>query len=427
MKFLFDHSLVSAAEIEPYIATLDTYQKHLIRVMNEGGYTSPESSINLPADDTLLDTVQAMIDRFSADQLRLVVVIGIGGSNLGTKAIYDAMRGYYDTLGNDHLPKMIFLDTQDEGVLHHTIALMKKSQDAGEFCINVISKSGGTTETMTNFEIVYHELASLFPTLSERIVVTTDEGSPLYDRAVARGVKTLSIPKLVGGRFSVFSAVGLFPLGLAGFSLNRLRHGAGNMRDMCGKNTYREGNPAMESAVRLFLSAQKGFVMNDNFIFIPALESLGKWYRQLMGESVGKDGKGITPTVSIGSNDLHSVVQLYLSGPKNKLTTFIWAGESERVSVPKNAYFGLVPAISEKSVHDIMSAIIEGTKIAYRNQQLPYMEAYFENISEETMGEFLQMKMFEMMYLGHLMGVNTFDQPGVELYKIETKRILQGE
>ena len=145
-----------------------------------------------------------------------------------------------------------------------------------------------------------------------------------------------------------------------------------------------------------------------------------------MGESLGKDGKGITPIISIGSADLHSVGQLYFGGPKDKFTTFIYnENNGSEINVPSGTVLGLVPAIKGKSIRKIMRAIINGTKNAYRKQGLPYVEMVFDGVGEEEFGAFMQFKMIEMMYLGNLMGVNAFDQPHVELYKTETKKILK--
>ena len=180
---------------------------------------------------------------------------------------------------------------------------------------------------------------------------------------------------------------------------------------------------------------QQGYVINDNFFFHPELESVGKWYRQLMGESIGKehslDGNvvhtGITPTVSLGSTDLHSVGQLYLGGPKDKLTTFVAAPNTlVRVTVPEHRIFpDLVPMIDGKTAENVMDAILEGVKVAYQKAELPYMQVTLDAINEESLGAFLQFKMLEMMYLGVLLNVNSFDQPNVEAYKVETKRILE--
>jgi glucose-6-phosphate isomerase len=147
-----------------------------------------------------------------------------------------------------------------------------------------------------------------------------------------------------------------------------------------------------------------------------------------MGESIGKTADaGITPTVSIGSTDLHSVGQLYLGGPLDKFTSFIWARNCEDpMALPKKPLMpGLVQNLEGASAHSIMGAILEGVEMAYSKKELPFMEIVMPEISEFAIGEFMQYKMIEMMYLGKLMNVNAFDQPNVELYKIETARKLK--
>ena len=428
MQFRYKNTTgLTDEQIQETAVKLDDYRNHLLEVIDLKNYEAAESSINLPTDEDLLQKVQELVKKKKTDSLKYIIVIGIGGSNLGTKAIYDAIHGYYDLLEPTRLPKMIFLDTQDETVLSKVILLLSTCSEKDEFLINAISKSGGTTETMTNLEVLSSSLSRTFTDITDRIVFTTDEGSNMHKKAAEQNIDVLLMPKQVGGRFSVLSAVGLFPLALLGFDIIKLRRGAANMRDICGKRTFSEDNPAMISAAILYSLSQKGKNINDNFIFLPQLESLGKWYRQLMGESVGKEGKGITPTVSIGSTDLHSVGQLYLGGPKDKITTFIYATkELVETAVPEELIYGLVPVIKGKKIHSIMNAIVQGTKIAYKNQEMPYVEIGFEKIDEEALGEFLQFKMCEMMYLGKLMDVNTFDQPHVELYKVETKKILEG-
>lgn len=138
----------------------------------------------------------------------------------------------------------------------------------------------------------------------------------------------------------------------------------------------------------------------------------------------GKNGKGITPTVSVGSVDLHSVAQLYLGGPKDKVTTFVYTEPDNSLILEDASRYPLVPNIEGKSIDQITHAIIGGTKAAYLKAGLPYMEYVLEKLTAYELGAFLQFKMCEMMYLGKLMEVNTFDQPEVELYKTETKRIL---
>jgi glucose-6-phosphate isomerase len=238
------------------------------------------------------------------------------------------------------------------------------------------------------------------------------------------------MPAKVGGRYSVLAAVGLLPLLSVGLNVESLRQGARDILDQClGKD-----NVAAKSAAALASNLKAGKHINDNFFFHPELESLGKWYRQLMGESVGKQqdrsGKtvhtGITPTVSHGSTDLHSVGQLYLGGPKDKFTTFVSTTHSSELNVPtERVWPDLVPMITGKSATKIMAAILDGTKVAYGKAKLPYMEVVLDGLDEHSIGSYLQFKMLEMMYLGELLHVNPFDQPNVESYKIETKRLLQ--
>ena len=439
MEFLYRESAnISDSELAELNELLVDYKAYLARVAKSGGYTDKESSINLPSDEALLRDVLAVSEAKGGRELKYIVVIGIGGSNLGTKAIYDSLYGNVDQFEPDRFPKLFFADTNDpQWVSKLTNFLVTHIENPSQFIVNSISKSGGTTETIANTEFIVGALKDRFgDVVLERVVVTSGDGSPLWKSAKELGITALSIPKNVGGRFSVFSSVGLFPLALLGLDVKALRKGASDMLKRC-LNEPIVTNPAMLSAAILFSHLKKGKTINDNFIFHPELESLGKWYRQLMGESIGKekdlDGNivhtGITPCVSIGSTDLHSVGQLYLGGPQDKITTFI---STKRVAhtthMPAERLFpNLVESLHDKSPEQIMRAILEGTKIAYLKNKLPFMEVILPDISEHSLGEFLQFKMIEMMYLGNLLRVNAFDQPNVESYKIATRRILEEE
>lgn len=441
-KFMELHYKNSAgyteAEIKKTAAALAEYRQYLVQILGHDTYDAPETSVNLPIDRQALPIIKVLKKSKAARALKYIFVIGIGGSSLGTKAIYDAIFGFSDILDTNRAPKIIFLETTDPEFLRRLqnfIDLEIKNPE--EILINIISKSGTTTETVANAEVVIAALTKKFDAkkIEERIVVTTDENSKLWQWAASPGpaptgeaplrrgkkISALAIPSMIGGRFSVFSAVGLFPLSFTPIDIESLCEGAATMRKMCIENEL-ENNPAMISATLLFLNAKAGKTINDNFFFAPQLESLGKWYRQLMGESIGKEKDlddnivhaGITPTVSIGSTDLHSVGQLYLGGPTDKFTTFIWARNQEDAIALSN----------NSSAQKIMQAILEGTKTAYSKKDLHFMEIVMPEISAFALGEFLQFKMIEMMYLGKLMNVNTFDQPNVELYKKETRKIL---
>ncbi|PIT92138.1 MAG: hypothetical protein COU08_03970 [Candidatus Harrisonbacteria bacterium CG10_big_fil_rev_8_21_14_0_10_42_17] len=403
-------------------------------VVDAGTYEKLEGSINLSTDRELLAHVRGAYKKKVSTALKYILVIGIGGSNLGTKAVYDALHGYFDLLAGKRFPKLIFLDTNDPNYANHITSFLSFDiRSPEELLVCVISKSGGTTETIANAEFVIHLLQSRFTRVLDRFVTITDFGSPLWIASEQKGIATLAIPDSVGGRYSVFSAVGLFPLLAAGFDIDALRRGAETMRQHCISTTI-QSNPAALSALLLYLHYQERKTIHNIFLFHPELESLGKWYRQLVGESVGKeqdvDGAlvhaGITPVVSIGSTDLHSVGQLYLGGPRNAFTTFVWGrGVLSTAAVPREVTFpGLVSGIAGKSMEHIMDAILEGVKVAYKKNKLPFAELVVSEISPMMLGGFMQMKMIEVMFLGILLNVNSFDQPNVESYKVETKKIL---
>ncbi len=174
---------------------------------------------------------------------------------------------------------------------------------------------------------------------------------------------------------------------------------------------------------------QKGRRIYDLFLFNIRLEALGKWFRQLLAESLGKGQlkAGLVPMVSVGPADLHSVGQLYLAGLANQFTTFVFVSSAKiNLNVPKEGFLGkLAPAQSGKEAGEISAAIFEGVKRAYGKRGLPFVEIELSELSPFAIGEFMQFKMIEVVLLAKLLGVNAYDQPNVELYKEETRKILE--
>ncbi|PIQ78159.1 MAG: hypothetical protein COV79_05495 [Parcubacteria group bacterium CG11_big_fil_rev_8_21_14_0_20_41_14] len=216
----------------------------------------------------------------------------------------------------------------------------------------------------------------------------------------------------------------MFPLALAGVDIEKLHKGASKMLDACLKND--DENPALLSCVCVWNAMQNQSVMHNLFLFDMDLERIGKWFRQLTAESLGKQGKGIMPIVSIGSTDLHSVYQIFLDGPKNVFTTFVSVKKGDDIDVPPidEQMDAIVPELRGKSAQEVMSAIYEGTKGSYQKHGLPFCEAVLDDLREEEIGAFLQFKMIETMLLAKLMNVNAFDQGVVEEYKKITREIL---
>ncbi len=418
MKLFYQDSQISDDEIAAAGKALAGYIGQMNQIARAKDYSSPEGFINLPGDRNLVNQIREICRNKISARLKYVVVVGIGGSNLGARAVYDALYGYFDLLEPERFPKIIFVDTNDPEFSERLAGFIRdKIKNPEEILVNIISKSGTTFETSANANLVLGALFGKFKDLADRVVVTTDFKSKLWHSAEQSGLTLLGVPEKVGGRFSVFSAAGLLPLAAVGLNLKDLLKGAVSMKEQCLGEAILK-NPAALSAIVLFLNYRRGKTINDNFFFHSELEFLGKWQRQLLAESVGKNGVGLTPAVSIGSSDLHSVGQLNLGGPKDKITTFVWSENSAFVEPPAGAEKLGVDPVS-RPFAEIMGAILEGAKNAYRSKGLPFVEAVLPDLSLESLGEFMQFKMMEVCFLAKLFNVNAFDQPEVELYKKE--------
>jgi glucose-6-phosphate isomerase len=218
---------------------------------------------------------------------------------------------------------------------------------------------------------------------------------------------------------------------MANVNIEKLIDGAKNIREICLKN---KDNPAVINAVIMYLSYNNKKNIYDCFLFSNELEGLGKWYRQLIGESIGKEfnkfgskiNVGITPTVSIGSNDLHSVFQLYVAGPKDKLVHLVTLKNSITIKIPNyKEYDKLVNNLQNKSLSKVMESIEEAVRMSFSEKEIPFTEIKIMNKDEFSIGQFLMLKEIEVVLLAALFNINPFDQPNVELYKEKTKKLLK--
>lgn len=434
MLINFKHSLIPGKQIREAVRKLARYTRHLRQAAKDSSYQFAESSVFLPSDSKISREITALVRKKKTEKLKMILVVGIGGSSLGAQALYDVYYGFSDRLDGSRFPRMLFIDTLDQeqtGLV--TEFLKKKIRSLEEVLVVLISKSGGTTESIANADLICTALKGVSG-VHDRIIAITDAESRLWHLAKEHMMSSVAIPSAVGGRFSVFSAVGLLPLAFLGFDVKSLVKGARAMRDAC---LAKSDNPAAISASILFEHARAGRRIHDTFLFHPELESLGKWYRQLLAESIGKeldrDGKrvcaGILPTVSIGSTDLHSVGQLYFGGPDVRVTTFVTSSfiADKPVVAKRGMFSSLVSGISGKSPGSIMSAIAQGTLHAYIKRKLPVIETTLPGLTPQSLGGWMQFKMLEVMYLGELFNVNAFDQPHVELYKEEARKLLTQE
>ena len=412
------------------------YVARLRRAMSDPSYALPEASLRLPFDEGLLKKSKTLARELASQKLMYVIDIGIGGSNLGTKAVYDALSGTLDA----HMPfapKMLFADTCSPELLADMAELLlNEVHHKEEIVIVVASKSGTTTETMMNASVLVGALEIALGPLADRIVCITDEGSPLWKTGETRGFHLLPIPKMVGGRYSVFSPVGAFPLLCAGVDVVALMRGAQAVVHECVEQG--EKSEAFMLANDIFAWHERGTAAFDIFLFHPELESLGKWYRQLFAESLGKEtttegtpaSHRMIPTVSLGSTDLHSVEQMNLANPGLSGRVLVRAHEPhwEHGFVATDSVFApLVPGILNRAPCEVFDAIYEGVKETYNTRGVSYGEIKLANLDAESLGAILQLEMCAVMHLANLLHVNAFDQPNVEEYKRATRRILGGE
>ncbi|RME55209.1 hypothetical protein D6777_01280 [Candidatus Woesearchaeota archaeon] len=419
----YKNSMVNKDEM---YKTLRLLEGEIVR-MNEAkkiNYLDDRASINLPTDAQLRKTVKNVVHEKLKLKPNNLVVVGIGGSNLGTMAVQEALLGKNYNL--DANLKVFYADTVDADNISSIIKHMKK----GKTILNIISKSGTTVETIANFKVLLEELKKKVVNYNKYVVITTEKESMLYNYAVENNIDVFEIPKKVGGRYSVFSPVGLFPLAMLGVDIDKLHKGATRMVKLCTRTV--KLNPAALSAAVLYNNYMKGRVIYNTFLFSNDLESLGKWCRQLAAESLGKvatikmssKNVGIMPIVSIGSTDLHSMAQYYFGGLDNVVHTLVKVNEKNKVNVP-NEKNGLIDDLNKLSLNKIMSAIYNGFALALAKAGRPYMEIDLFEKNEYFIGQFMQLKMIETMFLGKLLNVNPFNQPDVEKYKQETKKILK--
>lgn len=425
--------LIEESIIETLLKRLNLEIENIKNEFNKK-YDSKYAFAYTPFDETNIEKIENLVLEKKNLQPITLIVIGIGGSNLGTWAVHEAVNGklYNDARTLRHAQgergkiKIYFADTVDSDYINNIAQLVEQELIQNNNVIfNVISKSGTTTETIAIFEYFLNILKKYeSDNFKDYIVVTTDLGSELYNYAQNINCSILTVPKNVGGRYSIFSAVGLFPLAMLGINIKELLLGARN----CNLND------AAISAATLYQHYKNGINIHDTFLFSVDLENLGKWYRQLLAESVGKEfnkdqtkvNVGMTPTVSIGSTDLHSMVQLNLAGPNDKFTTFVTIEHNKTdLKVPEfKDLENMVKGIQNLKFSELMNAIVQGTQIAYQKNNRPFCTINLFNKSEYQLGQFLQFKMYEIVYLAYLLDINPFDQPNVEGYKTETKKII---
>ena len=343
-----------------------------------------------------------MVKKFSKH--KNIIIIGMGGSILGTKSIYSFFKTKIKK-------KVFFFDNLDVN-LHMKF---NKINDLKNSCFIIISKSGNTLETITNLSIVFSK------TLPRRklIFITETKDSGLTEIANKLDAEIIEHKNFIGGRYSVLSEVGMFPAALMGLDVEKFR----NIEKLIKNKNF--VSSLIHNVSGIYTLNSKGIKNSVILNYDSNLRDLACWYQQLVAESLGKNKKGITPIVSTAPKDHHSVLQLYLDGPKDKFFTFFSSyNDSIKSPVLKFMIPSSMKFLKNKKLITIIKSQCDATKNIFKLRKIPFRHFIFKKNEEKELGFFFTFFVLETILLARLMNVNPFDQPAVEQIKIETKKIL---
>lgn len=421
-------------------AELKSHEDRIARIVTEINQQVEAGKLpyrRLPYDQAMLERTRDVAEDMR-DGFENLVVLGIGGSALGNIALQTALNHpYYNLLPPERRsgPRLFVMDNVDpvqfEGLLEFL------GEDLGKTLFNVVSKSGETAETASQFLIVRNLIRSRLGQgkLSRHIVVTTDPKSgTLREIAQQDGYITLQVPPGVGGRYSVLSQVGLFSAALCRIDIDGLMAGARDMDKRVSRSALFE-NPAALFALIQYLFYGKGKSLSVMMPYSYQLKDLADWFRQLWAESLGKDrtldGKpaeiGPTPVKALGTTDQHSQVQLYREGPNNKVFTFLEVEKFEKeCPIPRELdHVESIAYLGGKTLAQLITNEKIGTEYALLASRRPCLSVVFPEVSAYCIGQFIYMLEMATSIAGALLNLNPYDQPAVELGKQATFALME--
>lgn len=373
---------------------------------------------DLPLFENVVEEVREVANSIRK-KTDILVVIGIGGSYLGARAVIEALSSAFANLDSERKNPLVLY--AGENLSEDYMADLLEVLKTRDYSLCVISKSGTTTEPAIAFRILKKALEEKYGEneAKERIVAITDkEKGALRTLSNEKGYKTFEIKDSVGGRFSVLTPVGLFPIAVAGFDIEKMMQGAKEMREsLLGEKSM--NNPAWQyAAVRNLLYA-KGKKVDVFLSYQPTLQYLARWWQQLFGESEGKNGKGLFPVCLLNTTDLHSMGQYIQDGERIMFETVLQVkNASKRVEIPydEENKDGLNYLLSH-SLNQINQVALKATSKAHVSGGVAQIKISVESLNEKTIGAILYFFEYACALSAYTLKVNPFNQPGVEAYK----------
>ena len=407
---------IDSGRLERY----DQQTKDIIRKL-ESNSNDPEAFLgwlNLPdeIEESKINEINETAKNFSGN-LDTVVVIGIGGSYLGAKAVIEALSPFFKARDNN--PEILFAGQNIDEDYHYEL---RQLLDEREYGIVVISKSGTTTEPGIAFRILREHLEDKVgrEEASRRIIAITDASKgALRKLASEEGYKTFVIPDNIGGRYSVLTPVGLVPIAIAGFNIRGLIEGAGEMRKQTLSDVPYNENPASQYAAVRNELYQKGKAIELLGVYNLKLFYFMEWWKQLYGESEGKDLKGIFPTIAQFTTDLHSIGQYIQEGRRILFETILSIqSTTNHLTVPKSDDdTDNLNYLAGKRLHEVNLMAESGTSLAHTDGEVPNIRISIPELDETSLGQVIYFFEKACAISGNLLEVNPFNQPGVEAYK----------
>jgi len=385
--------------------------------------------INLPDEinDELINDIEKEAKRIS-EISDVLVVVGIGGSYLGARAVIEALNSYFEREAfNNNSTKIIYAGHNISEEYH---AQLIDFLDIKNYSIAVISKSGTTTEPSIAFRILKNHLEKKYckEEARKRIIAITDKQKGALKNLVDKeGYKSYSVPDDVGGRYSVLTPVGLFPIAVAGFNIRKLMQGAKEMKNNIFKTKTISSNQALQYALIRNILYNKGKTTEIMVNYEPKLFYFSEWWKQLYGESEGKENKGIFPSSVSFTTDLHSMGQYIQEGLRNIFESVICIEiQNKLLKIPFNEdNSDELNYIAGKRLSEVNKMAELGTTLAHFDGGVPVIKIIIDQLNEFTLGELIYFYEFACGLSGYLLGINPFDQPGVEAYKKNMFALLE--